>query len=251
MKKIILTGLLIYSFVLVLNAFTLGGPQGNTGSNTDGGRTCGNSTCHNIASTGSVEITTNIPLEGYTPGQTYSVTVSGDQSSSSKYGFQLMIEDQANNSQGTLISGVNSKLVGGYITHENASNNTNGEWSFEWVAPLQGTGSVTFYSTMIAANNGSGSSGDELFTGNILISENIISNVNEEVDKNVRIYPTVVGNSFTVENALGKVVDVYSLNGQLIKKENILSEKQQVNLETNPGVFLVKIGDITKKIVKQ
>lgn len=104
---------------------------------------------------------------------------------------------------------------------------------------------------MIAANNGSGSSGDELFTGNILISENIISNVNEEVDKNVRIYPTVVGNSFTVENALGKVVGVYSLNGQLIKKENILSEKQQVNLETNPGVFLVKIGDITKKIVKQ
>ena len=78
-----------------------------------------------------------------------------------------------------------------------------------------------------------------------------ISNVNEEVDKNVRIYPTVVGNSFTVENALGKVVGVYSLNGQLIKKENILSEKQQVNLETNPGVFLVKIGDITKKIVKQ
>ena len=101
MKKIILTIASFYTLSLVLNAFSTGGPAGNTGSPFDNS-TCA-SACHNTTNVGTVDITTDIPQEGYTPGETYNITITGSTATSQKYGFQFAAQDPSGAVLGELI----------------------------------------------------------------------------------------------------------------------------------------------------
>jgi len=150
MKKIVLS--LFLSFV-VFSVFNLlspnaisnptGAPAGNTGSPSDG-TTCAES-CHGgSAVTQAGLITSNIPTAGYTPGTTYTITASI--SGTGNKGFQVSAQNTAGTELGSLIAGSGSKIVDTkYITHSSAKSSTAATWTFQWIAPVTGTGSVTFY----------------------------------------------------------------------------------------------------------
>jgi len=120
-----------------------GAPEGYTGSPGDG-KDCVN--CHGgTSSVVSGWITSDIPPEGYTPGSTYSITVTV--TGIGEKGFEVSPQDVTGQQLGTLIAGSGNHLVGGtkYVTH-NSSNGANPMiWNFEWKAPITGTGTVTFY----------------------------------------------------------------------------------------------------------
>jgi hypothetical protein len=147
-KRLPLQVILGLTFVLFLSSFMAfypnGAPAAKTGSPGDGSN-C--TECHGgTASTVSGWITSNIPVQGYTPGQTYQITATNQITGSGKYGFEVSPQNVAGNLLGTLTAGTTSQLVGSgkYVTHTNATNSLS-TWTFNWTAPAAGTGQVTFY----------------------------------------------------------------------------------------------------------
>lgn len=139
--------------VSIVSAFALtsfiafsptGAPPAKTGSPGDGSD-C--TDCHGgTATTVSGWITSNIPADGYTPGQVYQITANNQITGSGKFGFEVSPQNVAGDLLGTLTAGANNHLVGGnkYVTHTNATTSLS-TWTFNWTAPVAGTGQVTFY----------------------------------------------------------------------------------------------------------
>ena len=90
-------------------------------------------------------ITSDVPAEGYTPGQTYliSVNVSG----SGKKGFLVSPHDLQGNLLGVIQAGSGCKLVGSgkYITQAASTSANPAVWSFQWTAPSDPVAEITFY----------------------------------------------------------------------------------------------------------
>jgi hypothetical protein len=144
-----------------------GAPSGVANDPSSGSANCTN--CHSgtatIPATSVANITTNIPSGGYTPGVTYTVTATINYAGRTRFGFQVSPQNALGTKLGTLINtSSQTKLVGSskYVTQTQAGNSGVGtkSWSFNWVAPVAGTGSVKFYGSLMAANNNGGTSGD-------------------------------------------------------------------------------------------
>lgn len=171
-----------YSSPAVGNA--MGPTQACAGDPKGGGLTCAKSGCHvGIPETPIAGIiTSNIPGAGYTPGSTYTFDVSFDRAGHTQVGFQISPQTVAGVFQGTLTAtDVNTKLpfvfvaggnaTGKYIGHKNNLAKT---WSFDWTAPVAGTGDVTFYGAFNASNASGSESGDSIFTSTLIVSEAIV-----------------------------------------------------------------------------
>ena len=126
--------------------FPGGAPVAVTGSTGDGA-SCASTNCHRGAvNTASGWITSNIPVGGYIPGQTYQITATNSVTGSGNYGFEVSPQNTVGALLGTLTAGTNSKLVGTgkYVTQSTSSTSVR-VWTFPWRAPVAGTGNVTFY----------------------------------------------------------------------------------------------------------
>ena len=144
-KLMIVTLFLAVAFISGAYAYPGGAPAGYTGSPGDG-QNCTKSGCHGgTAATVSGWITSNIPTAGYTAGTTYAITVTV--TGSGNHGFEVSPQNVTGTLLGTLIAGSGNKLVGSgkYVTHSASLNGNPQTWSFQWVAPATGTGTVTLY----------------------------------------------------------------------------------------------------------
>lgn len=159
-----------------------GAPNGFTGSPGDAGNTCAVSGCHSGITVGikSNVFTSNIPSDGYVPGTTYTITATVRSSPSrNTFGFQISPQTNSGTLVGTMIStSAGTKLTGAgkYLTHNSDGiTGTNGvkSWSFNWVAPVAGTGNVTFYGAFNHANGNGGTSGDSIFKSTYIVSEKV------------------------------------------------------------------------------
>lgn len=207
---------------------TSGGPAGRTGSPADG-LNCASSGCH--SGTASVSptqiITSNIPSSGYVPGQTYTITATVSQSGINKFGFQ--ISPQAANGQllGTLAitNASATKIVGTkYVTHTSggtAGVNNSRTWSFDWTAPVAGTGNVTFYGAFNYTNGQSNSSGDIVRLNTLVVSESTGVGLEENAGANIiSVYPNPVSERINVkmdlQEASAVTIQLLDLNGRLM-----------------------------------
>ncbi len=141
------------AFTSGVYAYPGGAPAGYTGSPGDG-QTCTKSGCHNgTATTVSGWITSTIPAAGYTPGTNYTMTVSV--TGSGNHGFEVSPQNVSGTLLGTLIAGSGNKLVGSgkYVTHSSSQSGNPQTWSFQWVAPAAGTGTLTFYGAFCVVKN--------------------------------------------------------------------------------------------------
>jgi len=201
-----------------------GAPAGVTGSPADG-ETCISSGCHsgNLSAQDGL-ITSDIPVSGYLPGSTYTITVAITQSGISRWGFQISPQSSTGTMQGTPIitNSTQTKIVSTkYVTHKTAGNSGSGSktWSFNWTAPAAGTGNVNFYATVMAANNNGNESGDQVYTDVYTVPEAVVTGVEDVItSENLLVYPNpVTGNEFQMQlntatsvrilDAQGKVVD--------------------------------------------
>ena len=144
-----LTVLIIPSTLILYAWFPTGSPGGRSGSPGDGGETC--ISCHPgnpvVAQDGM--ITSNIPAEGYIPGETYIVTATVTRDNITKAGFELTVENEGGDKLGGLAISDSDRTHftndDNAATHTEAGNvpdgNTN-SWSVEWTAPETGSGPV-------------------------------------------------------------------------------------------------------------
>lgn len=183
MKRTVYFMLILMGLFVVLTSeieYSSGSPGGKTGSPGDGGNTC--TDCHGGTATFQAGwIESNIPPEGYIPGQTYTVTATGTHNGVVKFGFEVTSEDQAAAKTGTIqVTNANEmKLVnsGNSVTHKSGGTTPTGNsrsWTFDWMAPAEGTGDVTFYGAFNAANGNGNNSGDVIYTSTLEVAEAVV-----------------------------------------------------------------------------
>ncbi len=257
-----LISMAIVSFVIIsINPQTghsnsTGAPQGRTGAMGEG--TCGDAGCHGTAPANAPNaITTDIPTAGYTPGQTYNITVTASEMGRMRFGFQ------ARSSAGSLNGNNDVQLVGGgtYATHRTGSTSGTDSraWTFEWTAPTAGTGTVTFNTAMLAANGNGSTSGDNVYTSSLQVSEASTNNVVNVDAADITVYPSPFTNTITLEqgtNAFENAsISIYSLDGKKVVEKEMTSTS--VSFDTQnfaKGIYIIKLQAgttiVTKKVAK-
>ncbi|MEZ5174414.1 MAG: choice-of-anchor V domain-containing protein [Bacteroidia bacterium] len=232
-KILYLTLILISSGVMFLPkdevySHASGAPAGYTGSPLEfSGRTCGTGGgCHGGGVTDMAGwITSDIPDCGYTPGQTYNISVFVTSPGRIKFGFSCSPQHSNGNTAGTLIAGTGMQLNGSnrYITHTSAGTAQNGTnsrtWTFQWTAPAAGSGNVTFYSAMNATNSSNTNSGDLIFKSSLSVNEN----------SELMIGLSITGNTFcdgstvTLGSSGGSSGNNWIFNGQSVGTNGTLT----------------------------
>lgn len=170
---------LFFLFVLLTAEIENGGGSigGKTGSPGDNGNTC--TECHGgTASPQNGWITSNIPVDGYTPGEIYTITATGTHNGVVKFGFEATAENSTGTKVGTIAitNSTETKLVNNNksVTHKSTGTTPSGNtksWSFNWTAPAAGTGNVGFYAAFNAANGNGNSTGDVIYKSSLSVPE--------------------------------------------------------------------------------
>jgi hypothetical protein len=250
---------LAISFLLISGIMSnSGSPGAKTGSPIDGS-TCAQ--CHNSTVTTAEWITTTIPETGYVPGEKYTITLSASDAAAVKIGFELTAETTLGK-QGTFIitDDAKTKLTNGNksVTHKSTGvNPVSGanSWSVDWTAPIAGTGEVTFYAAINAANGNGNTSGDKIYTSELAVSEATTTSVAGVKRNRITLYPNPAYGFFMVEAGSEiQQITIIDLAGKLVHSEkNIRSTKTQVNLDNlKPGLYIAKMvtgdGEFTQKL---
>jgi hypothetical protein len=242
-----------------LSANSSGSPIGHTGSPFDG-RSC--TSCHAGPAPEAKAgwITSNIPADGYVAGETYTLTATASRDGSSKFGFQVAAYTASGSQAGTLktvSSETQIQSAGRYITHTafgNAGSNNSKTWIFEWTAPGNGLGDVTFYGAFLGANNNGSSSGDVTYTSNLQVRQRTATNVNSnslgQSELISDLYPNPVTEAFTIKvnltDAEVLIVQLFDLMGRdmgLLYSDALKNGQQAINLSLpvtiTPGIYQV------------
>ena len=159
-------------------SLSTGSPGGKTGSPTDGVDCM---QCHGVLSTSTTtsNITSNIPPSGYVPGNIYNITaVHNGAGFGDPTGFEITCEENTSNTKTGIFFITNSNTTqlvnnGNAVTHT-AAGNSFMTWSFNWEAPLSGTGNVTFYGAFIEAGYPIGLNQGDYFSSTTLSASEFI-----------------------------------------------------------------------------
>ena len=250
-----------------------GPPLGATGSPFDAA-TCDYPGCHDTYPLKGVKpgwIASNVPVAGYIPGTTYTITAKAVYIGRNKFGFEISPQNVSGTILGTLsnISG-RTQTYSGYIEHTSSSNSGTDScvWTFKWKAPSPGVGNVTFYGAFNCANNDGSTYGDYIYTSTLVIPQNTTAGIgelaNQEVSVNVFPNPatTQCSADYTLPQAANVEINLYSLDGK--KVANLLPAAEQSQGEhrqlfqlpgLSSGIYLMQLinnGNSTfKKLVIQ
>lgn len=272
-KKIILTiaimaacSFFFINFSPYAGANGSGAPSGNTGSPGDGSN-C--TSCHNgTASNQTGLITSTVPISGYVPGQTYTISGAITATGITKFGFQVSPQDVNGVLKGTMLvtNSAATQLInsGKYITHKFAGNSFpsgTATWSFDWTAPSAGTGDVTFYGAFNSSNSNSNTTGDAITLSSLTVSEDIttgISGINNNFAQ-LTVYPNPFTDKLYVNSSDENdkmEVSVIDINGKVLKRLNNIQNNQYLDLQDiAKGYYVLRIktadGLIIKKVTKK
>ncbi len=244
-----------------------GSPGAKTGSPGDGGANC--TSCHS-GTPNTVEgwIESAIPAEGYVPGETYTITVTGTHAGVSKFGFEATAEDSEGSKTGTIIitNSDETKLSNGNhsVTHKSGGTTPSGDmktWSFDWTAPESGTGDVSFYAAFNATNGNGSTSGDVVYLSSLTVTEDLGTGLEDESFENsVSVFPVPFKDRIYVKSDIDiSEVALYNSAGMLVKTidaSNISNSDFKLNTANlDAGVYIVSVtgenGErFTKQIVK-
>ena len=170
-------------------SLSTGSPGGKTGSPSDNGNCM---SCHS-GSAGSINAiyTSNIPALGYTAGNVYTITAAIQSASTNGIsGFEVTCEEDATGLKtGTFFTnssfnGETQMVNNGTAVTHTASGNTLNSWSFDWEAPMSGTGQVTFYGAFIQAGYPVGNNSGDLFGAASITVDEFLPTGSVEVNRN-------------------------------------------------------------------
>ncbi|MEI6091633.1 MAG: choice-of-anchor V domain-containing protein [bacterium] len=188
MKKLILY-LVSAAFIIGITAFSILNPTGKAGySGAPGDGDC--TSCHDgTVNSGSAtaSITSSPSLSsGYTPGTDYTISVTLSNSpapNNQRFGVDAVALLSSGANGGTItitnttLTKIKTHTVGSNTrSHvvQTGSGNTGPNtqtFSFKWTAPAAGKGTVTFYASLMGADNNGGNNGDEVYTTSLAANE--------------------------------------------------------------------------------
>ena len=251
----IATVALVVSFALdALNPLIgnpTGAPAGRSGGPAEGGAMCAAGGCHGPASNTVIStlISTSPSLaSGYIPGATYSITITV--SGSGSKGFQFSAQSSSGNPLGTLTVPASLQIQQNrWVTHRSAASGSPSTWTFNWVAPAAGSGTVGFYACGISGRNNS------LVRQTLSIPQSTVS-VNEiAVKSQVRCWPQPARNEINLgweqQNPAKARWEILTMDGKLAQRwpfQNLESGTLQERLDLNglnlaSGTYYLRLLD--------
>jgi hypothetical protein len=193
----------------------------------------------------------------YVPGADYTIRVSVNASTGTPkgYGFQLIgIKDADSlDVKGFSSPSINTKLATTsfnnrtYAEHKKADSlNT---FEVKWKAPVEGTGTVSFYAAGNAVNKNSSSDGDGASNTKLTISESVILSADSKdlLSQKIQVFPNPITagkvflqwtediepGKYTLINAVGKII-----------RTGELGENQRSTIDVSdqtPGIYFLKL----------
>lgn len=259
MKKFTFLFAALVAFVVLATSFyPSGSPGGKTGSPGDGAN-C--TQCHSGTTQSATGwISSDIPANGYVPGNTYTITLVASHPGAALYGFEMTSEDVSNAKKGVFAStsGATQALSSGNsITHHfNGTTPSNDSimWSFNWTAPVAGTGDVTFYAAVNAANGNNSPSGDQIYLMNNAVGEQVVTSVESFDNDEISVYPNPASDYLMVNNLSPdtKTVKIVSMSGQIIAQYSNEEGSMRIDLSTYPkGIYFLLAQDNTNTIKRK
>lgn len=261
-KKFILFSAFAGMAIVTLSSYSNGpyhGGQLNRTGSAGSVANCSGSGCH-AANTANTQVSVTLMSNGqlvtsYTPGQTYTVNITGINTSGASlpaFGFQASCVSNANTSTqagsfATAGSNPALRLASGslqLVEHSSpiAGTATSGGWtystSFSWTAPAAGTGTVKFFVTLNAVNGNGNTNGDQPNATTALISE-ATTGVNETTkDIALKVFPNPAQNDINIhaDNVTpgSYMLTVFDLTGKKLESKNVTANGAE--LETNISV---------------
>lgn len=227
--------------------------------------------CHGAASTNTgitvtlVEDTTGKTItNAYAPGTTYTVTVSGTNSSAAAFGYMTRFKNASNMQAGSLSdisSGSKIQAVGGFDVAEHSNPIVNsGSFSatFTWTSPAKGAGTVTINTAVNAVNNDGTANGDEYSINLLNLQEGPALSVNTVAKElPLNIYPNPTTDKFTLQSSLSTTNNytVYSITGQVITTGKFSGSTILETSRWSSGTYILQVfnenGKTHEMIVKQ
>lgn len=278
-KRFLLLPLLGLGLYFSLTSSSNGYNQNRTGSH---GGTVGCGSCHGSSAVSGITVAVELdsagtPVTRYKPGMTYTIKLTGTNTTSSTlpaFGMELSVVSGSGTSSanaGTLSgypSTVSPATGSGsitYLTHNTPISPASGTGASgttyvvttTWTAPAAGTGTVTAYGLINAVNNnGNDDNGDKWNTANASFTELPASGVgvNNVAASDINVYPNPVSSVLNVTGVNGSV-QVFDVNGKLISSVSVNNSATIDASGWANGLYFVSInnaGQVTNKtIVKQ
>lgn len=223
-----------------------GSPGGKTGSPGDG-NTC--TQCHGgTANAQTGWITSDVPAGGYIPGQTYTITATATHTGVNLFGFELTAEDGASNKAGvfTATNTSETQVIGGgsAITHTSGGTTPSGNiktWTFDWTAPQAGTGDVNFYAAFNAANGNGTTSGDVIYTSDLLVNESSAAGFGNLSQRPFNIYPNPASDHvFISAERSGMEYFVTDASGKMYLSGRTEGKTTRIDIQNlEPGMYFL------------
>ena len=259
---------LIIAVLTLCGLIWLGNSNGALPQNTGapGDLTCGRAPCHNVEpNTGDAQISISFDDNGieYEPGgvHTISLAISGEQSP--KNGFQIVALNAQNENIGAwnLTAPDQMQIIDGiglprkYVTHKAAGNMQN-SWSLNWEAPAQGMDTITFYASILDANNNNNNSGDAVYTTTITVAPQPPNAITPFPDApNVKVFPNpTVGNVHIQSTKPMESIQLYNIHGLMMEDYPTHSAQRHLRLHgLAPGLYFIRISgdqfDVVEKLI--
>lgn len=253
-----------------------GAPSGRTGSPGDGA-TCNTGGCHSGSSpsTHVAEISSDVPIGGYVPGTTYTITATATQNGINEFGFQISPQNASGTKLGSFVTPLpagtqfaspNPSAANKYVTHTSSGTAGSGTktWSVQWTAPAQGSGTVTIYGAFNFSNSNNNSNGDVIKLASLDIPENTSIGINEADGgkDGFIVFPNpatdVLNISFFIYEQTTVTAEIFDINGRLVKKsiaENLHSGRHELKFNTQAemqsGIYFIRLNDGKNSFVKK
>jgi len=247
MKKIYAFPFIIIPAIILVFAFTAGPNAGYTGSPIDG-LDC--TDCHlpGPATTATGWITSNIPPIGYTPGATYTITLSTTDANTSKMGFQITAETPAAKVGAWIITNSSRTQLKGpaTVTHTAAGTDpigTPNSWTMDWVAPVAGTGTLNFFAAVNASDASGTNQGDLIYVTQLTVNESNVG-LAENFDRIIgNIYPNPATNMIRLDAPISSEIRIFDNMGRNVMSFTANNEALSIDISTlNKGIYYMNIS---------
>jgi len=259
---LLVVGLFYFTGITNSKAHDTGSPAACTGSPFDG-QTCDVNSCHDSHSLQAAQpwISSNVPGSGYVQNTVYTITAKAVKIGDGSFGFEISPQDPSGNPLGTLIANPPSTQIVTfmslqYMTHTiNSYQGTDSVvWTFQWKAPVAGTGPVTFYGAFNCGNGNTNATGTFVYPATLVIPESSDDGINtiENEQTSFSLFPNPAKEQVTITYSLkqtGNVeINMYGVDGRKISNlfNNAVNEGEHVQslllpTEVKPGIYLIQL----------
>jgi hypothetical protein len=244
----------IYAFLAILSipailltySFSSGSPGGKTGSPLDN-ESCTN--CHAGAATPIDNwISSDIPTEGFTAGETYTITLHAMDQAAVRFGFELTAEgDEAKTGTFAITDAARTKLVSANnaVTHTNGGTDPIGHeitWEFNWTAPDPAPTTVTFYAAVNAANGNGQNTGDNIYLTSQSYNQFFVGLADHSLQEQIKVYPNPATSFVHVNAPANAELRVVDITGKIVLNKNNTSANETLDLSNlSNGMYFVQV----------